>query len=198
MMKSCSAMVSAAVARPRIVGVSLRSTKDDQQDEDDAETWIESSRMLRSVCERRRSSAGCHQSAHQRIAQHHADADECNEGERLQNQMKHDAVLQQHLGSPLAVDRGQLLLGLDAVVEMLSIWRSALRSLMPASFVVKIVGVGRRRSRIGLASSALCWAVSVAMSVLRLLQRLLDQLVAVRWLNHALLARPWFRAALQI
>ena len=36
--------------------------------------------------------------------------------ERLKNQMQHDAVLQQHLGRPFAVDRGELLLGLDAVV----------------------------------------------------------------------------------
>ena len=57
-----------------------------------------------------------HQTPHQRIAEHHADEDESDQRQRLQNQMQHDAVLQEHLSGPLAVNCGKLLLGLNAVV----------------------------------------------------------------------------------
>src|ERR1035437_451919 len=57
-----------------------------------------------------------HQPPHKRIAEHDADEDKGDQRQRLQNQMPQGAVLQKHLGRPLAVDGGKLLLGLNAVI----------------------------------------------------------------------------------
>ena len=58
---------------------------------------------------------GC-EAAHQAVAGDHAQDDEEDELERLQDEVEDDAVLQAHLRGPLAVDARQLLIGLNAVI----------------------------------------------------------------------------------
>ncbi len=142
-MKSCRAMVRAAVARPRIVGVSLRSAEDDQQNEhhaDNLNRQLENAaqRLSLPAIERRMG----HQLPHQRVAEHHADQDEEDQREGAKNQMQHDAVLQEHLRGPFAVDRRELLLGLNAIVvdaEDLALGASIFQSRASLELVCRTV-----------------------------------------------------------
>ena len=94
MMKSCNAIVSAAVARPRIVGVSFGDTKNNYQDHhnsDDLDPKLQNAaHCLRTPPVKR---WFLHQSAHEAIAKNHADADEGDQRNRLQDQVQHDAML---------------------------------------------------------------------------------------------------------
>ena len=50
------------------------------------------------------------------VQQQNADEDEGNQSEGLQDEMKHDAMLQRQLRGPLLINAGELLVGFDAVV----------------------------------------------------------------------------------
>ncbi len=54
--------------------------------------------------------------ADEQVKEHDDDKSEDDGGERLQDEMQYDAVLQENLRGPAGVDGSELLLGLDAVV----------------------------------------------------------------------------------
>ena len=57
-----------------------------------------------------------HEMAHQSIEENDAKEDESNQRKGLQQQVQYDAMLQQHLSGPFAVNGGELLLSLDTVI----------------------------------------------------------------------------------
>ncbi len=126
-----------------------------------------------------------------------ANQNERNRRQRPQGHMGHDAMLQQHLVCPLAVNACELLLGLDAVIvdaEKLALFPSLLQagelgcfgaSLLPAA----MTGGRGSRAGVGLRFEGIVLQGQTGCVRLRLLHGLLDQLIT------AALAAPRLHAA---